>query len=471
MIKTKENLKQKEKVEQINFDIGDVMRSILKKLDWLEEDPKERIKNVKVKLGDLEDGSLNEKIFDYITYDNGRYYKRNYVGVKKGNPLSEDVYFNKKIDQISSYSLTKYDKYQDAFFLDHTIISKNRQIEDERDRKGKRIVGLNTSYFDDNEVPKEVNSGAEIHIDSLDEHENWRMQPKEEEKKNVRKQAILGNLEKHPELREAYDRWKGVGLKYGLDVDDFTKEERKEYKRFWIDQFGSEEHKSSPKKRFYLINKMYNDMGYELSIILREIKGDKATIPVSDDYNTTADQDDVMESILDLTDPQHVRGMLTIQYDDNYGWIPVYDRLYYKYADRIDTVMYWYLIRFNEAVNHTDFTEEEREIVDLILNKLNESIYIKGSEYNPYRILRDHVNKKYDKKWTKANLVKKIENNISKRIANTYQALEGNASFKKCTNCKGNKLAIKDNFGADTRNSDRFKSICKRCAAKKQKNS
>ncbi|WP_407268913.1 hypothetical protein [Radiobacillus sp. PE A8.2] len=461
----------KDNGEVIN--ITEVLKEIISKLNWSESDPVERNNKIRQLLGEKDTGNLHKDIQAYIET---HAYHSKYVGVKNGingDPLSEQIYFNKKLEKLVDYIISKYENNPDSFFWNHTVLKQSRIDQDRSDRENKKIIGLNVNVIDDfnSSVPETVLNGLELHADYLESYtsksdKDFRLS--EEQKLKRRKQEVKDNLDKFPSLKVNYDIWKDIGLKYGLDIEEYSQDERKELESYWLSEFAKEDHEHSPKQRLYLLNHYYNSLGYELSLLLNNLK-DTITPHKQNQYTETVDYDSVIDNTVDLSQQKHVVALLSISYQGN-EYFPLYVSLKQKYEDKIDSGIYHLLHDFENAIEHTDFSEMQKDILELILNEHKSyNIYLNGSKDNPYKGLRKYINENYKNERSKANIINIIESQIAKLIANTYQDIQDGVPFKKCIQCTEEKLGNNDNYGADKRNADKLKSVCRKCNAKNEK--
>ncbi|UOQ47779.1 hypothetical protein MUN88_17250 [Gracilibacillus caseinilyticus] len=458
-------MKEKEKYE--GKSVQEIFKEITSKLDYNEVDPFTRIELVEDQIAN------NDELKDYVNWDDGSYFKTNFVNLKvgkNGDPLSDEVPYSKNMEKLSTYILKQYKNFENANYLDYPIMSKYRVEKDKEDGKNKMVIGINTDVFNEKEdLPKSVINGHEMHVDMLDEQiSSNKINKSEDVKRQERRQDVLDNLDNYPELKERYDTWKELGLKYGLD-ESYTNEEKESYRQYLMNKFAEEENMYSPKQRLYLINKMYNADGYDLTILLNSLKDTIYSNPVERSFDTTREQDDVLEETLNLGDVDHVSGLLSIMKEDR-EYLPVYQGLEVKYLDNVESFTYWALEQFRNAIMKTDLSNEEKEIVLLLMDKHKVfNIYNNGVTVDPYKILNKFINEKYGKKRSKAQLVKFIHKTIARKIANTYQAIQDGIDSKECGCCGKEKLLINDNWAKDNKGKNGFRSECKACNNIKRK--
>lgn len=416
----------------------------------------------------------NESIIQFISQAE---FKRKHGAKKKGEPLSHEDYFCKQLEQFSDYLLKKYDEYEDVKYKEYTVLSDYVIKKDISDRENKRIVGINTDVMEeDDELPATVVAGLEIHIDMLDQYTTEEYQQKintyklsEKKKKQLRDQTVQENLDKYPILKENYEYWRNIGLVYGLS-NELSKKEKEKLKQYWLKEFEKDNYPMSPRQRYYKLRKMYNAIGYELSLILTQLqKLVKRRMYEKELY--AVDYEEILEKTLDLTDQRHINALLTIQKGKKVGeYYPLYKMIEEKYKDDKDSKIHIFLSEFKDALNIADLSEMQRDIVNLIIDKHDEmSIYHEDSKENPYKLIAKYINERYNLKKEKRNIIHIVKTKISRIIANTYIDLEKGLDTKKCSSCGINKMASIYNFGKDKRNKDGLKSICKRCAARSEK--
>jgi hypothetical protein len=420
-----------------------------------------------------------ESILEYISSpifikQNGR--------KKKIHPLYENTYLAIGLSNISDYVLYKWHEWENNNHLldDYTIQSKYDLARLASAGSKKSIVGFDTSVADDfleNSVSKTVMQGWEFHVDQLEKHTRQTddiFRLSEDTKREIRNNLIIKNLEKYPTLKERYIAYKEMGIRYGFDKE-LSPEQKAEMKQKWIEHFSKEKnHPVKPKDRYYRLLQMYNNIGYELSVVQQQLASVVQPKPNKQPLKQVQTVEDYAGAfvlkMVKLDIPEHINGLLTIQKGIKVGeYHPLYIMLKQKYKTDDEPVFNLLESEFNEVLEVADLTDMERDIVNLIIGKHQEfNIYVQGNK-NPYEYIALYINEKYQQKKTKTNIMRMVEKGISKVIANTYQDLENGLDIKKCTSCRVEKMASENNFGKDTRKKDGLKSICKKCTAKKVK--
>ncbi|MDQ1003984.1 hypothetical protein QFZ28_004384 [Neobacillus niacini] len=412
-----------------------------------------------------------ESIFEYIS---SPVFRKQNGDKKKKHPRYEETYLAKGLDNISDYVLNKWHDWEgrNENLDDYEVWSKYEVERGRKDRENKRVIGFNADVIDDfleNGLSDTVKKGLEVHVDKVDDYLSKSQKSfklSENEKKQQRNQEVLDNLEKCPDLKVSYDSWKQLGLKYGFDMEDYTKEERKLLKQSWITQFGNEDHPVTPKKRYYELRKHYNEMGYSLHVLFQQMQK-KIKVNKAKQLIPWVDVDNQIYDLFDLEKPEHVAALLKIDYDKkDKEYFPLYYLLHNDYKDKSDSGLYYIFEEFHEALKLTGLNDMEKDIVDLILD-VHEGycIYNQACTVNPYNLVMKYINEKYGLNKSKANIIHIIENKIARLIADTYYNIKIGTHTLKCTKCEKEKLATLNNFGIDTRNKTGFKSICRKCLA------
>ncbi|WP_419955919.1 hypothetical protein ACN6MT_11260 [Neobacillus niacini] len=397
---------------------------------------------------------------------------------KKKHFRYDETYLAKGLNNVADYVLDKWDTSDDrnAELDEYEVWSKYEVDRGRKDRENKRVIGFNADVIDDyleSGLSKTVTKGLEVHVDMIDDYLSKSQQSfkfSEKEKRQQRNQEVIDNLEKYPDLKVNYDTWKQLGLKYGFDMEDYTKEERKILKQSWIVQFENEDHPVSPKKRYYELRKHYNEMGYGLHILLQQLQKN-ISVDKSKQLVPLQDTDNEIYELFDLTKPEHVAALLRIDHDKSKKeYFPLYYILHNEYKNKSDSGLYYIFEEFQKALQLTDFNEMEKDIVNLLMGVHEEyCIYNQACTVNPYNLIVKYINEKYNLNKTKANIIHIIENKIASLIANTYYNIKIGTHSLKCTKCEKEKQATLINFGIDTRNKTGFKSICRKCLAEKER--
>ncbi|MEH7483195.1 hypothetical protein V7157_19435 [Neobacillus drentensis] len=417
-----------------------------------------------------------ESIFEYI--DSPVFRKQN-GDKRKAHPRYEETYLAKGLNNISDYVLDEWQEWEgrNKELDDYEVLSKYEVERGRKDRENKRVIGFNVDVIDDfleNGLSDTVKQGLEVHVDKVDDYLSKSQKSfklSENEKRQQRKQEVLDNLQNYPDLKVSYDSWKQLGLKYGFDMEIYTKEEREMYKRSWIVEFENEYHPISPKKRFYELRKHYNEMGYALHVLLQQIQK-KIKVNKSKQLTPWVDVDNEIYDLFDLETPEHVAALLKIDYDKkDKEYFPLYYLLHNDYKDKSDSGLYYIFEEFQEALKLTDLNDMEKDIVNLIKDTHDGyCIYNQACTTNPYNLIMKYINGQYGLNKTKANIIQYIENKIARLIADTYYNLKIGTHSLKCTKCEKEKLATLNNFGIDKRNKTGFKSTCRKCLAVTERN-
>jgi hypothetical protein len=422
-------------------------------------------------------------ILEFISSE--RFRKQNGHKKKKIDPQYEDTFLAISLSYISDYLLDKWGEWKGRNNYYENINLEDYQIQSRYDLERllkagnkKSNVGFDTSVADDfleNSVSQNVLQGWEFHVDQLEKltkRANDIFNFSEDAKREMRNKLIMDKLN-NPTLRERYIAYKEMGLRYGFDKD-LTVEQKLQMKKQWIEFFQKEKgHPVKLKDRYYRLLKDFNDIGYELSIILqqlsKEVKPRQNNQPTQRPQTVEDNAGAFVLGIVNLGIREHVMGLLSIQKGKKVGeYYPLFMMIKEKYQSE-DSPFGILESEWNEVLEIADLTDMERDIVFLIIGRQKEfNIYDKGNQ-NPYEYIAEYINEKYHQKKTKTDIVKMVEKHISKVIANTYEDLEKGLDSKKCTCCKNEKLASTHNFSEDDRKKDGLKSICKKCVAKKAK--
>jgi len=393
---------------------------------------------------------------------------------KKTHQRYEETYLAIGLSYISDYGLDKWHEWESRNDIldDYMVMSKYDIDRLVSGRKNKQIIGLDISVTDDfleKGISKTALEGWELHVDRLEfntTRSNGIFNFSEDYKREVRNKAILESLEKYPTLSERYMMYEEIGLKYGFS-DKLTKEEKSDLKQRWLKVFGG--------NRYYRLQKMYNNIGYELSVILDEFRKPvkrhiKSQLKGHQHVEDTSS--DFIFNMINLGIQDHVNGLLTIQKGNKVGeYFPLYQLLKVKHKSNLESQFNIIADELSELLRIADLTDIERDIVYLITGN-HESYNIFDKAYgnvNPYELMAIYINEKYDLHKTKTDIKKMVSGRISKTLANTYEDLENGIDIKKCTQCKTEKVASKNNFGADSRKTDGLKSVCKKCTAENER--
>jgi hypothetical protein len=399
----------------------------------------------------------------------------------KSNRLAEEDLFTSDLDKMATYIIekgfTKEDVKDNEQLKDLNKTWKEYSILSDYGNVKNLQRNLDISHEDPSDEDNSfVAAKGVVYINSLHEamKENGALyRLSEDKKKKLRDQHVYDNLGKYPTLDEAYYNWVAFGEEYGFS-DSFTVEERNRIQDKWKVKFATEKHPLSPSKRMFKLEEMYGHLGYELSLILKELGSPVEKRQHQKPVENNAGLDE-LEMILSLSDPSHVKGLLTIQSDKGYErrleYYPLFKMLCDKHMGDINSPLHDTLHKFVEVVNVADLSLIEREIVELVMSDLrvhdNENI---DRMKNPYSSIADYINVKYNESFDKKKVIHTINNKIVPILVGTCRDLEKGVSKKKCTECKVSKFASETNFGKDTRNVSGLKSVCKKCATENEKN-
>jgi hypothetical protein len=426
-----------------------------------------------------------------IKYISSEPYRLFHGRKRKVMQRADENWFCLQLDSMGDYILNNFDTRLDVneCTKEYSVQSRYALNKGISDGHNKRIVGLDTTQRDWEGFSKTVQQGLEVHIDMVDElgevpKQQYRLS--EDKKRKLRKEQIARYLDSenvNPDYVKMYKDWEDLGVKYGLH-SAYSKEERQQIKSLWIGKFMKENHPVSAKERFMNLNKLYNQLGYDLYLM-----ADKLLNPVQPrkknqiqhakkclednvkDYNFFKD--------IDLTKQEHVAALLTIVRKpmqktfegEHYNWneyTPIYVdvKKVHKgrrtYFDVLDS-------EFMDALKLADLDEMQRDIVEVVLDQHKDGTVYKEIKENPYLIIAEYINKKYETTYGKTDIKHIIEQKIAKIIANTYQDLENGLDVKMCRGCKVEKMASTNNYSPDTRNKSGLKGTCKKCVAKNVK--
>lgn len=423
----------------------------------------------------LENQNENANLKVLKDFFNSIYFTKQIVK-KKTDRRDEENYYSVGLSNVADYLLDKYNDYEQANYKDYDVWSRYEVARGRKDRENKKIIGFSQDVIDDavsNDLPWTVQKGLEVHVDMVDDYiskSEKAFKLSEEDKRKQRKQELLDKIEEFPELKIAYDTWKQFGLTYGFDMDDYTKEDRQLLKNQWLSKFESEESIHSPNKRYYELRQQYNEMGYMLHKTMKQLQK-TVKLRKSKQLTPYVDVDGQIGDTFDLGNKEHITALLKIDYDKkNKEYIPLFYVLHNDYQERVDTSLHHLFQEFNSVLETVELNDIGQDIIYLILDRHSEqSIYTEACTFNPYNLIVQYINEKYNLKKTKANIIKIIENEIASSIANEYFNSKIGTQKIKCNKCEKEKFATLVNFGLDTRNKTGFKSTCRKCAAEIEK--
>lgn len=404
---------------------------------------------------------FEHKLFDVIKEYTNHWKYGLYNGIlKKGMPLYSESHFALTLSNIAWYLLQSFAS-KDGLLSDEAI---------ERQASSNRIIGIDETY--DNESQDAVR-GLEMNIDLLEKYIDGSFVSRglsEEKLRELRNKSVMDNLEKYDELKEHYTSYIEFGLTYGFDKG-LGIDEKANIKNLWIEQFGKEGGIYSPKQRYTMLNKMYNQLGTDIARvndILRKSVMSKKTKQVFVSKDANDHPESIVLDLVNLCDIDHVNGLLTIQYDSSIRkYFPLYKLIKEKYKGT-DSKFQIIEEELKDTIRLADLSNEDIDIIKLIIGEHDVNLY-DGllDNVNPYPLIVEYINSTYGKNYTVGKLKSIVSNRIVRNITETYIDLEDGVGMKKCTSCGEEKLGSKNNFGQDKRNkSDGLKSACRACEAK-----
>jgi hypothetical protein len=435
-----------------------------------------------------EDKNTYHNLVEYLS---SKFYRKIVHGYKKSKDFRADEnFFCKQLDSVADYLLHDFDIRLDVTgsLKDYKVLSRYALDKGVSDGQNKRIVGLYTAVIEKGEpMPPSVLKGLEVHVEMIDEitepevKANYKLS--EDKKRKNRKGEVnkyLNSDKVDPNFVKMYREWEDLGIKYGLH-ESYSKEEKREIKSFWIGKFMKDkDHPLSAKDRFMKINKQFNQFGYDLHLIVEKLR--QPVVPRKVNQRPHPKQKEIIDNYhffkkIDLTDSSHVNALLSVVDTDmqktfkgeHYKWKeyhPIYKSVTEKHKDK-HTYLEILDSEFRDALEIADLDDMQRDIVNLILDQHEELSVYEEITVNPYKLIAEYVNDKYDLHKTKTEIKHIIEQRISKVIANTYEDLENGLDMKKCNDCGKEKLLSKNNFSPDTRNKTGYKGACKKCLAEK----
>ncbi|MFJ7680323.1 hypothetical protein ACIQXQ_20050 [Peribacillus sp. NPDC097198] len=406
---------------------------------------------------------INHPLFSYIQdyIDHWKFGLYN-GALRSQSPLYSDSYFALTISDIAWYLIQEHAK-------DYGLLS-DEAIK--RQAFSNRIVGIDESF---DEESMEAVRGLEINIDLLEKYvdgSNVINGLSKDKYRELRDKNVLENLDKFDELKEQYNYHLNFGLLYGFS-NQLDKDEKKILKSNWIKHFSKDESIYSPQQRYLLLNKMYNQLGTDIvrinDILRKPVMSKKSKQVIVAQYDSNAAESFVL-GLINLSDPNHINSLLTVQYDDSIRkYFPLYKLIKEKYSNKPESTFQIVKDELKDAIQHADLSNEDEDIIKLIIGE-HEDIDVYGAvgeEGNPYPKIIEFINHKYNENYTVGKLKNVIKNRIAKNIGDTYADMESGLGMKKCTRCREEKFVSKNNFGKDQRNvSDGFKSVCRKCEAK-----
>ncbi|RFU70325.1 hypothetical protein D0469_06920 [Peribacillus saganii] len=378
-------------------------------------------------------------------------------------PQSENAVFSSQLGHMANFLLDKYDEVNGKWKEYTTLTAYGHEKGSKRN--------LEISYEDPSGDEQFVKEKGVVYVNTLHDAmgqtgTNYRLS--EEKKREIRKQYLIANLDKYPELKEAYVNWLEFGKAYGFS-DDYSKEQQKQIQLKHIETLKGSNHPLSSSKRLYKLREMYNHVGYELSVMMKQLGDSIETKTYSNPVDTNNAVIELAKE-LSLSDPNHVRALLSYQsatgYERRLEDFPLFKMLSDKHIGDIDSPLYEVIHKFIKVVTEADLSLMEREIVHLIMNDTQiHNNPAMDRMINPYKNIALYINEKYNKQFDKRSLLHNINHKIVPVLVGTYRDIENGVTKKKCNRCKEHKFASETNYGKDRK---ALKSICKKCAAKKE---
>jgi rubrerythrin len=438
-----------------------------------------------------EDKNTYDNLVEYLS---SKFYRKIIHGYKKKSDFrSDENFFCKQLDSVSDYLLHDFDIRLDVpeVTRDYKVLSRYALDKGVSDGQNRRVVGLYTAMIEaGDKIPPTVAKGLEVYVEAIDEITepeviaNYKLsEDKKRENRKAEVNKYLNSENVDPNFVKMYREWEDLGIKYGLH-ESYSKDEKREIKSFWIGKFVKDkDHPLSPKDRFMKINKQYNQFGYDLHLIVEKLR--QPVAPRKVNQRPHPKQKEIIDNYhffkkIDLTDSSHVNALLSVVNTDmqktfegeHYKWKeyhPIYKSVAEKHKDK-HTYLEILDSEFKDALEVTDLDDIQRDIVNLILDQHEEISVYDDVKINPYKLIAEYINEKYDLHKSKTEIKHIIEQKIAKIIANTYQDLENGLDIKECNNCGKEKMASKKNFSPDSRNKSGLKGTCKKCLAEKVQN-
>lgn len=240
-------------------------------------------------------------------------------------------------------------------------------------------------------------------------------------------------------------------LKSYLGLNIKNKEKRIEYVNELKNKIGVRDYK--------IIRKMYTQLkaDYELAkkILTDEFHFKNIKQSTVYDINSDTWYEEENGNIVEIS-----KNMISFGNINTYkGLILNYKDLLDKYNDK-QRSDWWALLKdFEYILRKTEFTEEERFVLDVLFDGYNQKqIREKYEQLNLERITKDRISRM-------------INDTIPNKLLNTYLDIVQDwlvirwhiGKYKVCSKCGEAKLANERYFGKDLRNKDNLKSICKKC--------
>lgn len=460
-----------------DYNLNDVKNKLINKLDYNLKYGDDRIKLV-TKL--LED---NQWIYRLISTNRS-------IGkeIKKKNSFrSEEQPFDKLIEIISSYIY--YAKF------------KNKEDEDEYKKKLKQLQDIQTKKKDVLDIAlsklvseiqgyhhrlmkKQLKEDKRIeYSNNLSERENKGDFLNTEEqkyrqsklKRNYKKDYIPEsywdelsyseeeNLNRKKILLQMESELNKLYKYIGLDIKD--KDEREKHKKEIIKRINTslspEEKKIfNGKRQLGIITNMYNQLkgDYEIAkkLLTNEIEFKRLSKGTTEyDINSDTWYEDHQGNIIELS-----KNHILLSDKNTYkGLILNYKDLKDKYQNKMNHDIWALLFVFEELLNNTEFTQDEKFVLDMLFDNYNQKqIREKYENINLTTLTKDRISRI-------------INNHIPNKLLNTYlNSMEDwlytykiKGKFKTCSKCGEIKLANERYFGKSPITKDGLQSVCKIC--------
>lgn len=416
--------------------------------------------------------SDSKNISEYIDYVSTEQYFKSHNKTMNSFRF-EETYFNQQLENMADIILNEYDN-QNGEYSDYTLMS-DYAIEQNQYRE----VAIETDYDSEG-----IERGLAVHVDVLDGmSQGQNLELSERAKRNTRYADVRANLDKYPDLKQMYEAWEEMGYNYGFH-QSYTKEEKEAIREKWLAKFAEEkDHQYSPQNRMRLIQKHYNELGYDMSLALKGLRNITYTKPSNHHSDVTYDDNekhqDMLIDVLKLDEIEHVLMLLEIEREGRKGrvvgldgvhhlvdWYPILSMLEERHGVERDAGgISGMLYEFYLSIKYADLEDYQREIFNLIRQnekylhrELNEC-WVSELLDNPYEMMIDYIEYKYDIELTMRQLRAEIRK-IAKVAVDTFNDLLDDAVAKECRGCSVEKMP--------SAYSGR-RAVCKKCMAKRQR--
>jgi hypothetical protein len=462
---------------QEDYSSDDIRKNILTKLDYDIEFAEDRLKLV----NDLLD--QNDWIYDFLSSPKIIVKELK----KKSSFLAEKQRVDHYLELIATYlcfPMFKNQKDKDEYEILMNEYQELRRKNSKNEYDYKQMVVLKNKIdafkmrlVEENEVIDNKNPSLdELEKDGIDIQKL-----SEEEKQNIR------NSYKSPNKNFDVTFWGKMGysdeqkdfrnelinnfesdiqyLKNYLGYDIPNKEQRDKFQDNLIQSFKPvyiENGKViNPRRQFKIIDSMYKTLRSNLkdaiSILTDEVSFKSPTRPTTRyDFNLDTlyyDEDGnevfVSKNFINFGNQNTYKGLL-VSFNDLWG----------KYKDKIETDMWHILQDFLDIVAKADLTNDENNIVKLMLNGFSQNEII------------DYFNHILNQEMYQQKLSIIMNRTIPRKLFNTYLYIIDNwiytyrlkGKYKKCSNCGEIKLISNDRyFRKNPFSRDGYRSQCKKC--------